>query len=88
MLGTSNNYVASTLRKDFQVFFCYLHTQHPSWLYECKFHRINKIKGQLGFPLKTKSPSGATAGGTPPQNGPIFSQKPTGNVLSTPRPKF
>jgi hypothetical protein len=46
--------------------FCYLHTQHPSWLYKCKSHRINKIKGRLGFPLKTKSPSGATAGGIPP----------------------
>jgi hypothetical protein len=30
------------------------------------------IKGQLGFPLKPKLPSGATAGGTPPPNGPIF----------------
>jgi hypothetical protein len=26
----------------------------------------NKYKGQLGFPLKTKSPSGATAGASPP----------------------
>jgi hypothetical protein len=32
-------------RKDFQVSFCYFHTQHPSWLYKCKFHRINKVKG-------------------------------------------
>jgi hypothetical protein len=29
--------------------------------------KLIKLKGQLGFPLKTKSPSGATAGGTPPQ---------------------
>jgi transposase InsO family protein len=29
-LGTSNSYVAFTLRKDFQVSFHYLHTQHPS----------------------------------------------------------
>jgi hypothetical protein len=63
MLETSKSYVASTLRKDFQVSFCYLHTQHPSWLYN---RRINKVKGRLGFPLKTKSPSGATAGGIPP----------------------
>jgi hypothetical protein len=37
---------------------------------------MNKVKGQLGFPQKTKSPSGATAGGIPPpkKNGPIFSQ--------------
>jgi hypothetical protein len=72
MLGTSNSYVASTLRKDFQVFFRYLHTQNPSWLYKCKFHRINKVKGRLGFPLKTKSPSGATSGGIPPKKWPHF----------------
>jgi hypothetical protein len=41
-----------------------------------KNQQVNKDKGQLGFPQKTKSPSGATAGGTPPpKNGPIFSQK-------------
>jgi hypothetical protein len=40
--------------------------QHPSWLYECKFQPIDEIKGRLGFPLKTKSPSGATTGGIPP----------------------
>jgi hypothetical protein len=39
------------------------------------FHRINKVKGQLGFPPKTKSPSGATARGIPPKNGPMFLQK-------------
>jgi hypothetical protein len=65
MHGTSNCYVASTLRKDFQDFFRYLHTQHPIWLYKCKFLRL--IKGRLGFPPKTKSPSGATAGGIPPK---------------------
>jgi hypothetical protein len=71
MLGTSNSYVACTLRKDFQVSFCYLHTQHPGWLYKCKFHRINKVKGWLGFPLDTKSLSGATA---PPPKWPVFSK--------------
>jgi transposase InsO family protein len=77
--------------KGFPSSFCYLQTQHPNWLYGCKFHRINKIKGRLGFPLKTKSPSGANAGGAlplPPKNGPIFSQKTAANVLSMPRPKF
>jgi hypothetical protein len=29
--------------------------------------KMNKYKGQLGFPLKTKSPSGATTGGIPPK---------------------
>jgi hypothetical protein len=33
------------------------------------------VKGRLGFSSKTKSPSGATAGGIPPINGPIFLQK-------------
>jgi hypothetical protein len=43
-LGTSNNYAASSLRKDFQAFFCCLHTQHTSWLYNCKSHREIKVK--------------------------------------------
>jgi hypothetical protein len=41
---------------------------------DVKTNKSIKVKGQLGFPQKTKSPSRATAGGTP-QNGPIFSQK-------------
>jgi hypothetical protein len=86
MLETSKSYVASTLRKDFQVSFCYLHTQHPSWLYN---RRINKVKGRLGFPLKTKSPSGATAGGIPPpKKWSHFLQNFIANVLSMPRPKL
>jgi hypothetical protein len=36
---------------------------------------LNKVNGDLAFPPKTKSPSGATAGGIPPKNGPIFSEK-------------
>jgi hypothetical protein len=63
--------------------------QHPSWLYECKSHRINKIKGRLSFPLKTKPPSGATVGGIPPKKwSHFFRKKLTANVLSTPQPKF
>jgi hypothetical protein len=65
--GTSSSYVASTLSEDFQVFFCKLHAQHPSWQLKCKYQQVNKVKGQLGFPQKTKSPSGATTGGTPPE---------------------
>jgi hypothetical protein len=34
MLGISNNYVASTLRKDFQVFRI---SDTPSRLYKCNF---------------------------------------------------
>jgi hypothetical protein len=74
MLGTSNSYVASTLRKDFQVIFCKLRTQHPSWLYKCKLSRINKVEGQLSFPQKTKVTLGGYNRGHPPRkNGPIFS---------------
>jgi hypothetical protein len=43
-LGTSNSYVASTLRKDFQAVSRYLHTQHPSWLHNCKSPRGIKVK--------------------------------------------
>jgi hypothetical protein len=66
-LGTSSSYVASTLSEDFQVIYCKLHAQHPSWQLRCKYQQVNKDKGQLGFPQKTKSPSGATTGGIPPK---------------------
>jgi CO/xanthine dehydrogenase FAD-binding subunit len=43
---------------------------------DVKSNKSIKVKGQLDFPQKTKSPSGATTGGIPPpKNGPIFSQK-------------
>jgi hypothetical protein len=67
MLGTSSSYVASTLSEDFQVFCCKLHAQHPSWQLRCKYQQVNKVKGQFGFPQKTKPPSGATTGGIPPE---------------------
>jgi hypothetical protein len=63
ILGTSSSYVASTFSEDFQVICCKLHAQHPSWQFRCKYQQINKVKGQLGSPQKTKSPSGATTGG-------------------------
>jgi hypothetical protein len=48
-----------------------------------------KSKGNLAFPRKTTSPSGATTGGIPPpKKWPHFFAKPVANVLSTPRPKF
>jgi hypothetical protein len=55
-----------SLSKDFQVFCCKLHAQHPSWQPRCKNQQVNKVKGQLGFPQKTKSPLGPTAGGGAP----------------------
>jgi hypothetical protein len=87
-LGTSNSYAASILRKNFQVSFCYLHTQNPSWLYKCKSHQINKVKGRRLSP-KNQVLLGGYYGGHPPQkNGPIFLQKSIANVLSMPQPKL
>jgi hypothetical protein len=79
---------ASTLSEDFQVFCCKLHAQHSSWQLRCKYQQVNKVKGQLCFPLKTKPPSGDTTGGIPPprKNGPIFSQK-LASSPTTPQPK-
>jgi hypothetical protein len=42
---------------------------------DVKTHKSIKVKGQLGFPQKTKSPSGATAGGIPPKKWPHFFTK-------------
>jgi hypothetical protein len=65
-LGTSNSYVASTLREDFHVLFIIYTPNTPIGCKNVNSIEINKYKGQLGFPLKTKSPSGATTGGIPP----------------------
>jgi hypothetical protein len=83
-LGTSSSYVASTLSEDFQVICCKLHAQHPSWQFRCKYQRVNKVKGQLGSPQKTKLPSGLLQGAPPRKNGPIFSQK-FASAPTTPR---
>jgi hypothetical protein len=66
MLGTSNSYVASTLKEGFQVLFVIYTPNTPVGCTNVNFIEINKYKGQLGFPLKTKSPSWATAGASPP----------------------
>jgi hypothetical protein len=62
--------------KRISKFFLFQHTQHPSWLQKCKSHHLIKSKGRLSFPSKTKSPSGATAGGTPQKMVPFFRKKP------------
>jgi hypothetical protein len=70
MLGTSNSYVASTPRKDFQVILCIF--DGPVGCMIVKF--LNKVKDDSTFSPKTKSPSRATTGGTPPKQS-LFSQK-------------
>jgi hypothetical protein len=64
-------------QKEFPSSFCKLHTQHPSWLYRCKSYRVNKVKGQLGFPQETQATLGGYYGGRPPpkKNGPFFHKK-------------
>jgi hypothetical protein len=52
--------------KGFPSSFCKLRTQHPSWLYRCKSYRVNKVKGQLGFPQETQVTLGGYYGGHPP----------------------
>jgi hypothetical protein len=55
MLGTSNSYVTSTLKK-FHVDLCI--SDAPVGCIYVKI--VNKVKGDSAFSLKTKSPSGAT----------------------------
>jgi hypothetical protein len=91
MLGISNSYVASTLKKDFRVSFVIYIPNTPLGSKNVNFHRINKAKGRLGFPPKTKSPSGVTAEGIPPPPkkwSHFFAKKIAANVLSTPQPEL
>jgi hypothetical protein len=72
MLGTSNSYVASTRRKDFQDF---LHiSDAPVGCTDVNF-LLNKVKGDSAFSPKTKSPSGAIAGVYPLKMVPFFAKK-------------
>jgi hypothetical protein len=42
-------------------------TNTPVGGLDVKYQQVNKVKGQLGFPQKIKSPSGATTGAPPPK---------------------
>jgi hypothetical protein len=57
--------VASTLRKDFQVSFVTYIPNTPVGCTNVYSIELIKSKGDSAFPLKTKSPSGATTGGIP-----------------------
>jgi hypothetical protein len=85
MLGTSNNYIASTLRKDFQVFFHI--SDAPVGCTDINF-RLNRVKGDSAFTPKTKSPSGTTAGGTPLKIVPFFRESFTAKAPSMSRPRL
>jgi hypothetical protein len=71
-LGTSNSYIVSTIRKDFQVF---LHiSDAPVGFTDVNF-LLNKVKGDSAFSLKTKSPSVTTAGVSPLKMVPFFAKR-------------
>jgi hypothetical protein len=86
-LGTSNSYVASTLRQNFQVLFVIYIPNTPVSCTNVNSFELIKSKGQLGFPKKPSHPRGLLQGASPPQkNGPIFSQK-FASMISTTQPK-
>jgi hypothetical protein len=86
-LGTSSNYVASTIRKDFQDLFVNCVPNTPVGCTDVNLIELIKLKGNLAFPKKPKSPSGATTGGIPPpEKWSIFTKK-IASTPSTSRPK-
>jgi hypothetical protein len=66
MLGTSSSYIVSTLRKDFEVLFVNYVPNTPVGCTDVNLSELTKLKGNLAFLEKPKSPSGATTGGIPP----------------------
>jgi hypothetical protein len=82
MLGTSNSYVASTPRKDFQVILCIF--DGPVGCMIVKF--LNKVKDDSTFSPKTKSPSRAATGGTPPKQSHFFTKNLYSKTPNTSRP--
>jgi hypothetical protein len=88
MLGTSNSYVVSTLRKDFQVsFVVYI----PNTLVGCT--NVNPIeliksKGDSASPENQVPLGGYYGGHPPPQKWPHFFAKLVANVLSMYPPRL
>jgi hypothetical protein len=66
-LGTSNSYVASTLRKDFQVIFVIYIPNIPVGCTNVNFFELTKPKGNLAFPKKPSHPWGLLREGCPPK---------------------
>jgi hypothetical protein len=84
--ATSNSYVASTLRKDFQVLFANYIPNTPVGCTNVNSLELIKLKGNLAFPREPSHPRGLLRGASPQKNGPIFLQK-FASTLSTIRPK-
>jgi hypothetical protein len=64
-LGTSNSYVASTLKKDFQVIFVNYIPNTPVGCTDVNSFELTKLKGNLAFPRKTSHPRGYCGGASP-----------------------
>jgi hypothetical protein len=75
-LGTSNNYVASTLRKDFQVLFVIYIPSTPVGCTNANSIKLIKSKGDSTFPKKPSHPRGLPRGASPPKKWSHFSTKP------------
>jgi hypothetical protein len=66
-LGTSNSYVASTLRKDFQASFVIYIPNTPVGCTNVNFHRVNILKGDSTFLRKPSPHRGLLRGASPPK---------------------
>jgi hypothetical protein len=66
-LGTSNNCVASILRKDFQVLFVNCAHNIPVGCTDVNLSKLIKLKGNLAFPRNPSHPWGYYWGHPPPE---------------------
>jgi hypothetical protein len=64
-LGTSNSYVASTLRKDFHILFVIYIPNTPVGCTNVNSFELIKSKGNLAFPRKPSHPRGLLRGASP-----------------------
>jgi hypothetical protein len=75
-LGTSNSFVASTLRKDFQILFEIYILNTPVGFTNVNCFELIKSKGNWPSPENQVTLGGYCGGASPPpKNGPIFSAK-------------
>jgi hypothetical protein len=75
-LGTSNSYVASTLRKDFKVLFVIYIPNTPVGCTNVNSLKIIKSKGNLAFPRKQVTLGGYYGGHPPKKMVPFFRKNP------------
>jgi hypothetical protein len=74
-LGTSSNYVASTLTKDVQVFVVDYIPNTPVGSIDVNISKLIKLKGNLALPRKPSHPRGLRRGASPLKKWPHFFAK-------------